>query len=59
VNCGDVVTFRALARTSPGSSTRPDTVRWTFATIAPQGFTDKKLMVYVSRNESEALMYGL
>lgn len=53
VNCGDVVTFQSAGKNFTwkfnSAGHRPLDVR----TIAPQGFTDKKLMVYVSRNESE------
>ena len=53
MNCGDVVTFQSAGKNFTwkfnSAGHRPLDVR----TIAPQGFTDKKLMVYVSRNESE------
>lgn len=53
VNCGDTVTFR---KGSQSFSWKFDTVGHgavDLRAIAPAGFSDKKLMIYVSRSEGE------
>ncbi|MFN3302143.1 MAG: CzcE family metal-binding protein [Roseateles sp.] len=53
VDCGDVVTFK---KSGQSFTWKFDSVRHgavDLRTIAPAGFTDQKLTVYVSRSEAE------
>lgn len=53
VNCGDVVTFQSAGKSFTWKFNSAGHRALDVRDIAPQGFSDKKLMVYVSRNESE------
>jgi len=53
VNCGDVVTFQAAGKSFTWKFNSAAHRALDVREIAPQGFSDKKLMVYVSRNDGE------
>lgn len=53
VNCGDVVTFQSAGKSFTWKFNSATHRALDVREIAPQGFSDKKLMVYVSRNEGE------
>ena len=53
VNCGDVVTFQSAGKSFTWKFNSAAHRALDVRDIAPQGFTDKKQMVYVSRNEGE------
>lgn len=53
VNCGDVVTFQSAGKSFTWKFSSASHRALDVRDIAPQGFTDKKLMVYVSRADSE------
>lgn len=53
VNCGDVVTFQSAGKSFTWKFNSAAHRALDVRDIAPQGFTDKKLLVYVSRNDSE------
>jgi len=53
VNCGDVVTFQSAGKSFTWKFNSAAHRVLDVREIAPQGFTDKKQMVYVSRNDSE------
>lgn len=53
VNCGDVVTFQSAGKSFTWKFNSAVHRALDVRDIAPQGFTDKKQLVYVSRNDSE------
>ncbi|CAM4157457.1 CzcE family metal-binding protein [Roseateles saccharophilus] len=53
VNCGDVVTFQSAAKSFTWKFNSATHRALDVRDIAPAGFSDKKLTVYVSRNEGE------
>ncbi|MFT7772794.1 CzcE family metal-binding protein [Roseateles sp.] len=53
VNCGDVVTFQSAGKSFTWKFNSTAHRALDVREIAPQGFSDKKLMVYVSRNDAE------
>lgn len=53
VNCGEVVTFQNGGKTFSWKFDSAGHRAVDLRAIAPAGFTDKSLMVYVSRNEAE------
>lgn len=53
VNCGETVTFRKGDKSFSWKFDSANHTAVDLRTIAPAGFADKPLMVYVSRNEAE------